>query len=162
MTTFKATPDWLEHLSSAVRGTRPPLVPAGGINPRQLASGRRVAMIVAAMFAMGLIDLMFTVTYIRSIGMYEANPIARHIVLNGSIGALVAFKLVTMAISCGAIYYARRVWKAEVAAWLCAVLLGSLMVHWVNYAHRVESLGYEFVLLMQNEELAGPGWVRLD
>lgn len=162
MTTLKAAPDLVEYLSSTFRGTRSAIAATQAISPRQLASARRTAMIVVAMFIMGLIDLMFTVTYIRSIGMYEANPIARHIVLNGSIAQLVVFKLVTMGISCGAIYYARRIWKAEVAAWLCAVLLGSLMVHWVNYAHRVESLGYEFVLLMQHEELAGPGWVRLD
>jgi hypothetical protein len=162
MTTFKATPNWVENLTDVVRGTRTSLALTQAMTPRQLASARRTGMIVVAMFVMGLLDLMFTVTYIRSIGMYEANPIARHIVQNGSVGQLVIFKLFTMGISCGAIYYARRLWKAEVAAWFCALLLCSLMVHWVNYAHRVESLGYEFVLLMQNEELAGPGWVRLD
>lgn len=133
--------------------------------PREAAAPpgvtRRILLLVGVMCLMGLIDLLFTVTYVRSTGMYEMNPLARFILRHGELGHLVAFKLGSMAVSCLAIFAARRTRKAEYGAWACVFMLSVLMVHWVNYVNNMQALSYEFLLLMQNEELAGPAWVRI-
>ena len=99
----------------------------------QLAQARRVTLLVLAILLMGLADLSITLTYMRSIGMIELNPIARHMVSIGSCDQLIRYKLFTMGLSCGVLYLLRRHPRAELGAWICAIVLLGLTLNWVRY-----------------------------
>lgn len=130
---------------------------------QRFASGRRVILLIAAMSIMGIVDLMLTLTYMRSTGMYEANPIARTIATMGAGEHLIAFKLITMFVSGFALYLGRHSRRGECAAWACAGLLVVLMFHWANYAREATLMTNElFILAEYGEELdSSTAWVRL-
>ena len=92
---------------------------------------------------MGLADLSITLTYMRSIGMIELNPIARHMVAIGSCDQLIRYKLFTMGLSCGVLYLLRRHPRAELGAWICTILLLGLTFHWVRYNDEITNYANE-------------------
>ncbi len=98
---------------------------------------RRVTIVVLATAALGLIDLAFTLTYMTSIGMIEANPLARLMVSIGGAGQLVRFKLFTILLSGGLLYLSRERRIAEVAAWLGLLIMLMLSAHWLDYNEQV-------------------------
>lgn len=93
---------------------------------------------------MGLADLAYTLTYMRGSGMVEANPIARAMVEIGSARQLVLYKLLTLMVCCGAIYFCRRTRQAEFGAWICCGVMLLLTAHWVNYNAQVALMTEEF------------------
>lgn len=93
----------------------------------------RVVYLVIVAWLLGLADLGITMTFLTSVGMFEANPIARFIIGLGSPAALIAFKLATMALTSWIVLAARARWQAESAAWICVAILGWLTVHWYGY-----------------------------
>jgi len=121
--------------------------------PAPLATGndhaRRVTLLIMAIILMSVADLVITLTYMRSVGMFEANPIARFMVSLGSYGHLVRYKLFTMALSCGLLYLLRRHRNAELAAWLCAIVLLSLTAHWVRYNNQIVNYTNELLIAQE-------------
>lgn len=109
-----------------------------------LVRERRVTVLVLAAIALGLVDLAFTLTYMLSIGMFEANPLARAMVEIGGARQLVVFKLFTMALSGGLLYLLRRTPAAELVAWLCLAGLLALSAHWTVYTNALATLGGTF------------------
>ena len=80
-------------------------------------------------------DLLITVTYLRSTGMMEANPIAETIIrVTGSVAALAAYKALTVGICVSLLYRLRRLVEGEVAAWCAVAILALLAIQWHNYA----------------------------
>lgn len=109
------------------------------LGPRSLAQGRRVGLLLLAILLMGIADLVITLTYMRSVGMIELNPIARHMVESGSDVNLILYKFFTMGLSCGLLYLLRWHPRAEHGAWVCAAVLLVLTLHWVRYNRDVVS-----------------------
>lgn len=101
------------------------------------ASSRRLMLLLTAMFLMGMGDLLCTLAYMRSVGLPEMNPIARWIAANGTSQSLVLYKLLTISVSCGALYLARRHRRAEVCGWACAAILFALTLHWISFNRSV-------------------------
>ncbi len=117
--------------------------------PALRSRARRINLALLSVVLMGLADLAYTLTYMRSSGMVEANPIARKMVEIGSTQQLVMYKLLTLAICCGAIYFCRRTKQAEFGAWICCLVMLVLTVHWVNYNEAVEDMTNEFALMAE-------------
>lgn len=98
---------------------------------------RRVAALALAITLMGLADLALTLTYMRTTGMYELNPVARMMVATGGTPQLIVFKLLTLSCSAGLLYLLRRRPVAEPTAWCCALVMGLLSVHWMLYTNSI-------------------------
>jgi hypothetical protein len=99
--------------------------------------GQRVTLLLIATFLMGLADLALTLTYVTSIGMVEANPIARFVMEHGSAALVVLWKLATMVLGLGILFWARRSKGAEVGTWVCFMVMAALSFHWLTYAGAV-------------------------
>jgi uncharacterized membrane protein YciS (DUF1049 family) len=100
---------------------------------------RRVSLLVIAITIMGIADLMLTLIYMRTTGMYELNPLARVMVATGGSTQLVLFKLLTLSLSAGMLYLLRRHRIAEPAAWACAAVMCVLSIHWISYNSQIEN-----------------------
>jgi len=96
--------------------------------------------LVVATATLGILDLVFTLTYMQSVGMVELNPLARLMIGVGGVGELVRFKLLTIALSSGLLYLLRRRAGAEWCAWISLIALVALSLHWAQYARESEKL----------------------
>jgi hypothetical protein len=110
---------------------------------------RRINLVLLAVVLMGLADLAYTLTYMRGSGMVEANPIARKMIEIGSAQQLVLYKLLTLVICCGAIYFCRRTRQAELGAWICCLVMFGLTLHWVNYNSAVQDMADELAIMAE-------------
>lgn len=102
---------------------------------------RRVTFLVLATALLGLFDLAFTLTFMRSMGMIELNPLARLMIGIGGAGQLIRFKLLTIVLSSGLLYLIRRRRGAELCAWVSLGALVLLSLHWVRYTRTTEEIG---------------------
>ncbi|MCA9282437.1 MAG: hypothetical protein H6812_00525 [Phycisphaeraceae bacterium] len=120
---------------------------------------RVVVLLIVAIILMGLADLALTLTYMRGMGMIEANPIARYMLSIGHERQLILYKLASLGMCCGTLYLIRRHRKAEVCAWLCCGIMLVLSIHWTRYNLAMESMRRE----MAEVALQGGGdpWVTL-
>lgn len=100
---------------------------------------RRVALLAVLITIMGLADLAMTLTYMRSTGMFELNPLARLMVATGGESQLVIFKLLTLSCSAGVLYLLRRHRIVEPTAWCCALVMAALTAHWISYNHHIDN-----------------------
>lgn len=126
------------------------------------ARSRRISLLLIAIILMGSVDLCCTLTYARTSGMIEANPLAYMVVTAGSASHLIAFKLFTMAVCCGAILLARAHAKAEFASWVCAGVLLALTFHWINYNRDVSSFTNDMAVLALSGGECEPRWIKID
>ncbi len=94
---------------------------------------RRVALLAAAIIVMSVGDLVLTLTYLQSMGMAESNPLARLVIDMGSPELLVVWKMATVTACVSILLWKSRARSAEVGAWIGAIILCGLMVHWQNY-----------------------------
>jgi hypothetical protein len=108
-----------------------------GIRDPDSARARRVTLLVIAMTAMNLADLTLSLTYMRSVGMFEMNPLARSMIAIGGADQLVRYKLFLTILSGGILYLLRRQRFAEQAAWVSTVVLLLLTMHWGRYNARI-------------------------
>jgi len=63
----------------------------------------------------------------------ELNPLARRMLLSGSIGLLVAYKVGMTGIAAAVFWRLRRYARAELALWLIVVVYIMLALQWANY-----------------------------
>lgn len=103
--------------------------------------GFRMAILLSVMIVLSLVDLFMTMTHLANVGMLEANPFARLIMKSGLPWLLVAWKLATVAIGVGILWWARRRFIAEAAAWICCGVLLWLSLQWVVYHRQILALG---------------------
>lgn len=106
-----------------------------------------------AVVLMGLADLAYTLIYMRGSGMVEANPIARKMIEIGSAQQLVMYKLLTLLVCCGAIYFCRRTRQAEIGAWVCCLMMLGLTLHWVNYNSAVQDMADELAIMAEFSQM---------
>jgi len=100
---------------------------------------RRVALLAIAITIMGLTDLALTLTYMKSTGMFELNPLARAMVATGGAQQLIIFKLLTLSMSAGVLFLLRRHRIVEPTAWGCALIMCLLTFHWVSYNSQIDN-----------------------
>lgn len=93
----------------------------------------RVVCLLAAVLLMSLVDLHHTLLYLQTVGMEEANPVARWVMSHDSPLLLIGFKLATVVITGAILLSLRRRAAAEAGAWLCAAVLVWLTVRWELY-----------------------------
>jgi hypothetical protein len=103
----------------------------------------RVTLLLAATFLMGVGDLALTLTYVTSMGMVELNPLARYIMEHGSVKAVALFKFGAMTINGGILYMFRQRRIAEIAAWICFIVMASLSIKWDMYATHISDYASE-------------------
>jgi hypothetical protein len=97
----------------------------------------RVTILLIATFLMGLADLALTLEFVTSSGMVEANPIARYVMAHNSTGIVILWKLATMFLGLGILFWARRSKGAELGTWLCFLVMAALSFHWLTYTGAV-------------------------
>lgn len=115
------------------------------------ARSRRCVLLVSAILIMGAADLLLTLTYARTVGMIEVNPLARLMIALGGAHQLVMFKVFCTALSAGVLFLCRRAPVAERASWVCAAAMLALTAHWVNYNATVSSFTNDIALLAAND-----------
>lgn len=102
---------------------------------------RRVTVLLFGILILSLADLLLTLHHLRTIGMAEANPLAVWIVQEtGSAAVLSAFKLVTVALSCGLLYLCRQKRSSEAACWFALGILLALAIAWHRYSAMVATV----------------------
>lgn len=106
-----------------------------------LSRQTRVLSLLLAVVVMSLADLGMTLTHLTTIGMLEANPIARWIMQLQSPTLLVLWKLATLGVAGAILLKARRLACGEIAAWICTAILLWLMIRWSVYLDHIALLG---------------------
>ncbi|TVQ64386.1 MAG: hypothetical protein EA379_01640 [Phycisphaerales bacterium] len=104
------------------------------------ARARRVALLSVAIVLMAWSDLSQTLSYIRSVGMVELNPLARAVIEQGGVPGLTIFKLLSVTLCVGILLSLRRRVQAELCAWVCVAGMLALTAHWLNYNNNVHLL----------------------
>jgi hypothetical protein len=102
--------------------------------------GWRVAALTVAIAVLSGADLYITLLYLGSVGMSEANPVARWIMATSSTGFLVWWKSLSVGLACMIFWATRRHRSSEAAAWVCCAVLVWLTVRWTAYSHEVANL----------------------
>jgi Na+/proline symporter len=120
--------------------------------------GARVVILLGATGIMCLGDLAMTLMYITSIGMSESNPIARAVMEHNSPAFVVVWKLATMGLGLGILFWARRTRVAEVATWVCFLVMAALCVHWLGFTGTVSAFSTEYAALAAADD---PQWVSM-
>ena len=116
---------------------------AVALDPLEAAAARRawrVVVLTLAIVVMSAVDLYITLLYVRTVGMGEANPLARWMMQHFSSDMLIWWKLFTVALACAILLAARRVRVGEAGAWICCFVLVWLCVRWMTYSDEVNSL----------------------
>ncbi|HBS27852.1 MAG TPA: hypothetical protein DEB06_00020 [Phycisphaerales bacterium] len=112
---------------------------------------RRCVLLVGAVALMAAADLLLTLTYARTTGLMEVNPMARSMIALGGVQQLVVFKAFTTALCVGMLFLCRRAPSAERASWLCAAGMLALMLHWVRYNASVSQFTNDLAVLATSE-----------
>lgn len=114
------------------------------IRPERRRDPRRRPMRVVALLTgvvlLSLGDLSMTLTHVRSVGMFEGNPLARHVINLNSPPALAAWKLATLVLAVGILFRVRHTRAGELGAWVCVAVLTWLTLRWVDYSDEVSAL----------------------
>ena len=118
-----------------------------GILPMLRRRPVRVVFLGAAITGMSCVDLYLTLFYLTNTGMSEANPLARAIIAYQSPAVLGIWKALTVSLCVGILYLIRERRSAELGAWVGAMVLAWLMIHWARYADYKQNLSHEFFLV---------------
>jgi uncharacterized BrkB/YihY/UPF0761 family membrane protein len=107
----------------------------------------RVTILLLATCLMCLADLALTLTFVTTTGMLEANPLARSVMEHNSPGLVVVWKLATMVLGLGILYWIRRNKWAEVGSWVCFAVMAALSIHWFTYTGVMASPESEYAAM---------------
>lgn len=126
------------------------------LDPKFAGRRRRVTLAIAAIIVFSLADLYFTILYARTIGMAEANPIARMVMSMNSPALLGLWKCATVLGACLIFWVCRHKRTAEFAAIACMGALGALTVWWSVYSKELPQYTTNFHALASTET----NWVQ--
>lgn len=118
----------------------------------------RVGALLVAVIALSLGDLYMTLFHLRSVGMIEANPLAREVIDLNSPYALSAWKLATVLVTVGILFMVRRTRSGEVGAWLCVAVLTWLTLRWMDYSDELFALPPDVAVEAARSD---PNWVAM-
>lgn len=113
-----------------------PLGSEGSVLPPQIRltdRSRRVVLLLGAIALMSVADLIMTIEYATSVGLFEGNPIARAVMSYGSAPLLACWKLATVGVCLWILFRARRTGSGELGAWICVAALAWLSFRWTGY-----------------------------
>lgn len=119
---------------------------------------RRVIILLCGIVLMSLGDLYMTLEHLTHVGMPEANPFAHAIIQYGSRTGLIVWKLATVLLATGILFYARRRWSAEAAAVFSCAVMTWLTVRWLDYSTHIGQLSRQGQELVSAEDSI---WVSL-
>ncbi len=106
---------------------------------------RRVALLIVGIVLLSLGDLLITLTYLRSTGMAEANPIAAWLIrVTGSATVLTAYKALTVGVCISLLYRLRRHVEGEVGAWCAVTILALTVLVWYDYSGHFDAAELAF------------------
>ncbi|CAN5818780.1 hypothetical protein BH11PLA1_BH11PLA1_23020 [soil metagenome] len=94
----------------------------------------RVLILISLVLLMCLVDLLVTLNYVTSVGMAEANPLARWVMSFNCPWLLAGWKLLLMFANAVFLFIARRRLTGELGAWACFAIMLWLMARWQTYA----------------------------
>ncbi len=100
----------------------------------------RVLVLIAATIILSLADLYITLLYLHSGGMGEANPVARWVIGFNMPALLVVWKVATVAVASGILYFYRAQRLGELGAWTCCLILVWLTLRWQTYHAEIPEL----------------------
>jgi hypothetical protein len=126
------------------------------LTPR--SRSQRVAILLFAIILMGLADLSMTLTFITSVGMVEANPVARLVMQLNHPGYVILWKLATMLVGIGVLYWARRTKGAEVGTWVSFIAMAALSIHWLTFAGQVSTMDADYAVMAAVDD---PRWISI-
>jgi hypothetical protein len=116
--------------------------------------------LLLAVAALSVVDLVVTLTYMKTVGMYEANPIVHFIAgLGNPLLTISLFKIATVAIGIGLLHTLRRFQSARIAAALMVVVLLALSAQWARYGAQIVAIDVHAHQQHTNSE---SGWIHLD
>gem|GEM_PF-915771 len=101
--------------------------------------GARVTLLLGAIALVSVVDLILTLKFVTTVGMIEANPIARWVMRSGDAWTLTIFKLSLTLICLGTIFWLRRIRTAELAAWFCFAVMLALSMKWSMFLTQVQT-----------------------
>ena len=122
----------------------------------------RVVLLLIATLILAAGDLALTLNYVTSIGMIEANPLARLIMKLGSVTGIVLWKIFLTAFSVGVLYRFRAKGIAEAAAWISAGIMLALMYHWIGYVAEIDAMANEYAIIASAANGNHEGWIILN
>jgi hypothetical protein len=120
--------------------------------------GSRVTTLIIAILLASLADLALTLEFLTSVGMAEANPVARAVIGTGSLAVVVGFKVGLSATACAIFWVARKRLSGEVGAWAGMLLMAWLMIRWNVYIDQSHMLTGA---LHGNQHASDSRWVVL-
>lgn len=118
----------------------------------------RVAALVGVILILSLADLALTLTYVLHVGLIEDNPLARVVMQGGGPRALIAWKLLSIALAAAILLRFRGRGVAEAGAIFSAIVMVWLTARWVQYI----DTSAELTPALAEMDLYGQGhWVTL-
>lgn len=118
----------------------------------------RVCLLAAFIAAASGIDLYLTLTHLRTVGLIEANPIARLLIAQNCVWLLSGWKLLSVALALTIFVVNARRRACEAAAWFCAGVMVWLMLQWIGYSQQIGALT---PVLHQLAQTDGTNWVTM-
>jgi hypothetical protein len=94
---------------------------------------RRMAELIAILWALSLVDLSFTLWAHFFTPFHELNPLASFMLKRGLLPSLILFKLVVTAIGTRIFWRLRKHGRAELALWAIVGVYVLLAVRWSTY-----------------------------
>jgi hypothetical protein len=100
-----------------------------------------------------------TLAHLRSVGMGEANPLARFVISYNSPALLSAWKCACVALAALILILARFRRSGEIACWVSTVVLTALIIHWISYS--IEASKYTDAISTLGPDDQGANWVMM-
>lgn len=121
---------------------------------------RRVVILLVGIVVLSLADLIITMAHLTTIGMAEANPVARWVIeWTGSPISLVLFKFATVGICVILLYRVRDRVQGEIAAWLAVAILACMSIMWFSYTEHYDN---PMDVTVAQDLLMRGHWVRFE
>ncbi|MHC4947555.1 MAG: DUF5658 family protein [Planctomycetota bacterium] len=126
----------------------------------RITRDQRMGRLLAAIVLLSLVDAVLTIGFMRTTGMYEANPLVIRLVeWTGSTAVIGLYKAATVGVGVAILYRLRSRLASELAAWFMTAVLVALTCQWVRYTRVVADA--PVVWITADADPAGADWVRL-
>jgi hypothetical protein len=124
------------------------------------ATARRLGVVLAAVAVLSAADLVFTLMFMRTTGLFEQNPLVCMLArATDSPVAIALYKALTVGVAVALLYRLRASRLAEGAAWFSLAVLVSLSIQWLRYSSAMGDLDAD--TWMQLTQLNPSRWVCL-
>lgn len=119
----------------------------------------RVCLLAVFIAAASMVDLHLTLTHLRTVGMIEANPLARLLIEQNCVWLLCGWKVLSVGLALAIFVAHARRRTCEAAAWFCAGVMVWLMLQWIGYSQQIGALT---PVLHQLAQTDGSQWVVMN